>query len=159
MYFFHRLTLHAILPNDPQMKLLIIFVLLFLTSCKSENIDGIIIGETLLVHQSYSENKNLKEIIQKCLKNNYEGFYQLNNYDCGGGSGCYDLGYVLTQIIYRIGENNFINSINKLNEQTKNQLISLINAGLEYGDNDYDNIQDNKKLEIEFPEIYKLANY
>ncbi|MDH0675322.1 MULTISPECIES: hypothetical protein [Empedobacter] len=69
------------------------------------------------------------------------------------GESAYDLGYVLTQIIYMIGEDEFLKTINNLTNDEKAILISFINIGLEYGDNDYDNIQDNKRIEDEFPLI------
>ena len=69
------------------------------------------------------------------------------------GESAYDLGYVLTQIIYMIGEDEFLKTINNLTNDEKAILISFINVGLEYGDNDYDNIQDNKRIEDEFPLI------
>lgn len=69
------------------------------------------------------------------------------------GESAYDLGYVLTQIIYMIGEDEFLKTINNLTNDEKEILISFINVGLEYGDNNYDNIQDNKRIEDEFPLI------
>ncbi|MEG0984729.1 hypothetical protein, partial [Algoriella sp.] len=69
------------------------------------------------------------------------------------GESAYDLGYVLTQIIYMIGEDEFLKTINNFTNDEKEILISFINVGLEYGDNDYDNIQDNRKIENEFPII------
>ena len=69
------------------------------------------------------------------------------------GESAYDLGYVLTQIIYMIGEDEFLKTINNLTNDEKAILISFINVGLEYGDNDYDNIQDNRRIENEFPII------
>lgn len=41
----------------------------------------------------------------------------------------------------------------KLNSNEAGRLEGLIRAGLEYGDNDNDNEMDNKKIEIEFPEL------
>lgn len=140
-----------------RIEIFLIFILTFIVSCKTEKVDGIIIGETLLVHQSYTENKELKIIIEKCLNKEEDGFKRLNSFNCGGGSGCYELGFVLTQIIYRIGEKNYLIAIKNLDKLTQTQLSSLIRAGLEYGDNDYDNIQDNKKLNVEFPRIYNLT--
>ncbi|MFV0187666.1 hypothetical protein OBK20_09895 [Empedobacter falsenii] len=140
-----------------RIEIFLIFILIFIVSCKTEKVDGIIIGETLLVHQSYTENKELKIIIEKCLNKEEDGFKRLNSFNCGGGSGCYELGFVLTQIIYRIGEKNYLIAIKNLDKLTQTQLSSLIRAGLEYGDNDYDNIQDNKKLNVEFPRIYNLT--
>ena len=128
-----------------------------LTSCKTENVNGIIINDTLLTNQSYIENKKLKKIIEKCLDNDPKGFIELNKFNCGSGAGCYDLGYVLTQIVYKIGEENFLNTINKFEKKTQRQLSSLLRVGLEYGDNDYDNKQDNRKLNTEFPKIFELT--
>src|SRR5690554_5969673 len=66
--------------NHAQMRIeiFLIFILTFIVSCKTEKVDGIIIGETLLVHQSYTENKELKIIIEKCLNKEEDGFKRLN---------------------------------------------------------------------------------
>ncbi len=135
----------------------LIHFILILISCKQSNVEGIMINETLLVHQSFSENNELSYIIKECLNENPQAFVHLKNFNCGGGSGCYDLGYVLTQIIYKIGEENYLNALKTIDKNSQIQLSALICVGLEYGDNNYDGIQDNKNIKTEFPKIYNLT--
>ena len=59
---------------------LFIILLIFLSvGCKSENVQGVIIGDTLLTHQSYLENQELKELIIKSLNKNEEAILKLKD--------------------------------------------------------------------------------
>lgn len=135
----------------------LIFIPLFLVfiSCKKENIQGIRIGKTLLENQSFSDNKKLDNIIRSTLKGDYDSLRMLNHFPCGDIAGCYDKGFLITQIIYKIGENNFIKMINKLNRKELYGIEDFINTGLEYGDNNNDGKMDNKIAEEEFPLLMK----
>jgi hypothetical protein len=135
----------------------LIFIPLFLVfiSCKKENIQGIRIGKTLLENQSFSDNKKLDTIIRSTLKGDYDSLRMLNHFPCGDSAGCYDKGFLITQIIYKIGENNFIKMINKLNRKELYGIEDFINTGLEYGDNNNDGKMDNKIAEEEFPLLMK----
>jgi hypothetical protein len=62
----------------------------------------------------------------------------------------------MTQFFYKIGENNFIEISKKLESKEVNRLEGMIMAGLEYGESDKDGKMDNKRIESEFPELYKL---
>ena len=73
--------------------------------------NGIILGSTLYENQTIANNRNLSNIINRCLNKESSAFLQLSDFWCGGGAGCYDLGYILTQVINRIGENEFINIV------------------------------------------------
>jgi hypothetical protein len=84
------------------------------------------------------------------------GKYRGRHPACGGAAGCYDLGFIITQIIYRIGEKEFASMVKKLNKEETNSIEGLIMAGLEYGDNDKDGKMDDKRIENEFPELQKL---
>jgi len=137
------------------LKYVLIFVFLF--SCKTDNVEEIIIGDTLFVHQSFIENYEMKRLIKQSLNKNVEALIKLKNFPNGGAASSYDLGYVITQIIYRLGENEFINLVNMLPENEKN-FEGLIDVGLEYGDNDYDGKMDDKKFNEEFPKLYKVLN-
>jgi hypothetical protein len=44
----------------------------------------------------------------------------------------------------------------KLESKEVNRLEGMIMAGLEYGESDKDGKMDNKRIESEFPELYKL---
>jgi hypothetical protein len=136
-------------------KLILISLLLILISCKKENIEGIEIGKTLLENQNFSENKELDRIIRTTLKGDYNSLRRLNHFPCGDGAGCYDKGFIITQIIYKIGENNFNKMVDNLDRKELYGIENYINAGLEYGDNNKDGKMDNKIAEKEFPVLMK----
>lgn len=136
-------------------KLLFIPLFLVFISCKKENIQGIRIGKTLLENQSFADNKKLATIIRSTLKGDYDSLRRLNHFPCGDGAGCYDKGFLITQIIYKIGENNFIKMIDKLDRKELYGMEDFINTGLEYGDNNNDGKMDNKIAEDEFPLLMK----
>ena len=128
----------------------ILLFILTLHSCKERETNGIVIGETLYVHQDYETNKELRNLIQEALNHNEKAIPKLTNFPCGGSAGCYDLGFILTQIIYQIGEEKFNQMVLQLDTNEVNGLRSLIRAGLEYGDNDKDGKMDDKRIEKEF---------
>lgn len=134
-----------------------IVILLILFSCKTDNVDGIIIGDTLFVHQSLKANNEMKRLIKQSLNKDVQAIIKLKHFPNGGAAGSYDLGYVITQIIYRIGEDEFIGLVKKFPEDERN-FEGLIDVGLEYGDNDYDGEMDDIKFENEFPKLYELVN-
>ena len=138
-------------------NLFLTFILgLTLTSCGQNEVDGIFIDHTLYENQSISENRKLRQLIRLTLNKDEKALAGLNEFWCGGGVGCYNLGYIVTQIIYRLGEKDFMTMVAKLDSNKINGLEALIMAGLEYGDNDKDDNKDNKKIETEFPELLKL---
>lgn len=139
-------------------KILFISVILIFIACKKDNINGIIINSTFLENQSLYENRKLDTIINKTLKGDWNSLRRLNHFPCGEGSGCYDKGFVITQIIYKIGEQNFIKMVRKLDKKELYGIEDYIRVGLEYGDNNYDGKMDNKNSETEFPLLMKLLS-
>lgn len=136
-------------------KILFLLILISLSSCKKEKINEIIIGYNFLNDQTLSENKSLDTIIKLTLNGDHNSLRKLNHFPCNGGASCYEKGYVITQIIYSLGEDKFIKMIDKLDRKEIFGLEGYIAVGLEYGDNDYDGKMDNKKPEIEFPKLMK----
>jgi hypothetical protein len=136
-------------------NLILISLLLFLISCKKENIEGVEIGKTLLENQNFAENKKLDTIIRTTLKGNFNSLRRLNHFPCGDGAGCFDKGFIITQIIYKIGENNFNKMVDNLDRKELYGIEDYIKAGLEYGDNNKDGKMDNKIAEKEFPTLMK----
>ena len=120
--------------------------------------DGIFIAHTLYENLSISEQTDLKKLIRRTLVKDEKALTKLNNFWCGGAAGCYDLGFVMTQIIYKIGENEFIKIVQKLKKEDIRGLEGLIVVGLEYGDNNKDGKMDNMKFEFEFPTLYKILS-
>ena len=139
-------------------KIILLFLTIILVSCKKEKVDGIIIGDTLFVHQSLTENRKMENLIYKALKKEKKAIVELKNFPNGGAASSYDLGYVLTQIIYRIGETNFADILREIPKSERNGFDGLIAVGLEYGDNDYDGKMDNKRVEKEFPKLTEILN-
>lgn len=121
-------------------------------SCKEKVVDGIEIGQDLYIGQSVKENKKLSELITQTLNKDSNALSELTEFWCGGGAGCYDLGFVITQIVYRIGETDFIKMAEKLTEKQKSSLKGFLDVGFEYGD------YENKKSETEFPKLTKILN-
>lgn len=134
-------------------------IILFLTflSCKTDNVNGIIIGDTLFLHQSFEENMEMKKLIKGSLKKDYLALIKLKNFPNGGAASSYDLGYVISQIVYKIGEDEFVKLVKQFPDEEK-KFQGLIDVGLEYGDNDYDGVMDDKKFEQEFPKLYEYVN-
>ena len=139
-------------------KTILLFLTIILISCKKEKVDGIIIGYTLFVHQSLTENRKMENLIYQALKKEKNAFVEIKNFPNGGAASSYDLGYVLTQIIYRIGEKDFVDILREIPKSERNEFEGLIAVGLEYGDNDYDGKMDNKRMETEFPKLTEILN-
>jgi hypothetical protein len=135
--------------------ILIITIGLTLISCKQNEVDGIFIDHTLYENQSLEKNRELRQLIRQTLNKDEKALAKLNDFWCGGGAGCYDLGFIVTQIIYRLGDKDFTEMVAKLDENELTGLEGLIMAGLEYGDNDKDGKMDNKKIDTEFPKLLK----
>ncbi|QFG52718.1 hypothetical protein [Chryseobacterium sp.] len=133
------------------LKIPLLLILLTFNSCKQKETNGIEIAETLYVHQDYETNKELRKLIKEALDQKEKAIPKLTSFPCGGGAGCYDLGFVLTQIIYLIGENNFNQMVLRLDTNEIKGLRSLIRAGLEYGDHNNDGKVDDRTIEKEFP--------
>ena len=137
----------------------IIKIILFITatitfsSCIKTEVEGIKIGHNLYDTRGYSTNKELINLIKQSLKKDEKSLAKLINFWCGGGASCYDLGFVITQIISKVGEDEFAIMTNKLSTDDKTMLVALIGAGLEYGDNNKDNKMDETTIDKAFPKL------
>ena len=135
-----------------RMKNITIYFLLIFTllSCKEKVVDGIEIGHTLYTNQSLKQNKKLSELITQTLNKNSNALSEFTEFWCGGGAGCYDLGIITSEIVYKMSETEFIKIVTELKSGRKNSLKGLLHAGLEYG------YEPDRKLEIEFPNLNKI---
>ena len=145
------------------MKKIILNIVLILSStfflgCKTDNVEGIILENTLVVHQDYSKNKRMVSLIKSSLNKDSKALMQLIHFPSGGGEGSYNLGYIITQIIYRNGEAETIQMIKNYQNRDLNNLKGMINVGLAYGDNDYDGKMDETYIKDEFPKLFKYIN-
>ena len=132
------------------MRLKIFLIFTFFTSlisCSVKEYDGIKIPYSIHIRTDFLDRK-VRNVIKSALNyesNAFKEFIELSN-EVDGESG-YDLGYVLTQVINRIGEDKFIELTKELTNNEKQLLKSFIRVGLEYGDNNYDGKMDNERIE------------
>lgn len=140
------------------MRLKVFLILTFsisLISCSVKEYDGIEIPYSIHVRTDFLDRK-VRNVIKSALNhepNAFKDFIKLS--DKVDGESSYDLGYVLTQIINKIGEDKFIELTKGLNKNEKQLLLSFIRVGLEYGDNNYDGKMDNEKIEKVYVKINK----
>ena len=154
----NRVTHNFIIRKLHILFLILSLSVLTLTSCDHTDVDGIFVDHTIYENLSIPKRLELKKLIRQTLKKNENALTTLNKFWCGGGAGCYDLGFIVTQIIYRIGEDEFLKIVMKLDREKLLGLEGLIAVGLEYGDNNKDGKIDNKKIETEFPKLYKVLS-
>lgn len=130
--------------------------LLLLVACSSREVKGIRIGDTLYQQQNGQENRQLCTLIERNLEGDPDALRELSEFDCGDGAGCYDLGQVITQIIYRRGEKDFAETVQQAGPENLPRLKSLVRAGLEYGDQDGDGKADERSIEETFPLLNEM---
>lgn len=116
------------------MRVLFLIATCFLfIGCKRQHEKGIEIGSILYAIQTYEENKALRESINGVLHRDIQSFQNLISYDCRGGAGCYDLGFITVQLALKLGTKDFINLANQLESEQQHNLYGLFNVGVEYG--------------------------
>lgn len=119
-------------------KILLIGVILassayYYVFVQPKNPDGIEISYLLYDIHSHAEYQKLETLIHRTLNKDSQALYELSQFNSGDGESGYDLGYIITQIIFKMGEDEFIKLCDQLND---NQLVSVygfIGVGLEYG--------------------------
>lgn len=113
------------------------------------NVKGIIVTEQLL---TLSQEKSVAycELLDLALKGNNRAIKQLSLIDFKDSAG-YDHGTILVKIIFKIGEDKYINALHSLNLKQKKYIISYLDVGLLYG-----NFPDLKKKKghVIFPKVY-----
>ena len=130
---------------------LLFFIILF-SSCNKSEFREIRFGNTLIENQTFSQNKRLCKAVEGTLQGDKNALIILINFNCGSASGCYDLGSVITQIVYKIGEDDFLKMVKKLNPEQKSNLRGFIDVGLEYGYR-LNGKSKNKVIKDQFPKI------
>lgn len=136
--------------------IIILTVIVTFQSCTTKEVDGIIIGSDLQFSvETEHSNRTLVNLIKKTLRKDPKALIELSDFDCGGGAGCYDLGFVISQIVYKLGEKDFIKLTDKLTFEQRQGIKTDISAGLEYGDNNKDGKMDETTIDKEFPALTK----
>ncbi|WP_400075453.1 hypothetical protein [Winogradskyella sp. R77965] len=137
------------------LNIALVLSFIFFLGCKTDNVNGILLENNLVVHQDYSKNKRMVSLIKSSLNKDSSAFKSLIEFSHGGGESGYNLGYVITQIINKIGEDEIIKMVSKYDSNELNNFRSYIDVGLEYGDNDYDGEMDETYIKDEFPKLNK----
>jgi len=136
-------------------KFLIFSFIFLLISCSVKEYDGIQIPYSIHIRTDFLDRK-VRNVIKSALQDDPNAFKEfISLSDKVDGESAYDLGYVLTQIINRIGEDKFIELTKNLTTDDKQLLKSFVRVGLEYGDNDYDGKMDNASIENTYKKINK----
>ncbi len=125
--------------------------------CTKNEESGVKFGNIITDYQNFYSNLIFRNNIKKVLNHNEDGLIYLVEIPTGGAHG-YEMGYIITQIIYKVGEQNFKSMLLNLSYEQQLNALSYIDVGLEYGDNDYDGEMDNTKFEDEFPILYEYYN-
>ncbi|MFW2178237.1 MULTISPECIES: hypothetical protein [unclassified Moraxella] len=127
---------------------------------KVEIVEGIKIGGVdgaLFYNSTVGENQKLVDLIKRALAKDKTAIKDLLNFNCGGGAGCYDLGFIFSQLVFKIGEDEFIRLIDGFSEDDKSALKFFISAGLEYG---YPLVSQSpyksRTIETEFPKLNQV---
>jgi hypothetical protein len=126
---------------------LIVSVLILLQlSCTNEprSIGGIYVSELLLI--SAEQKYSYSNLVEKSLKKDISSLKKISTLMISDAAG-YDHGTVLVGIITSIGEKEYIKLVGTLTNEEKRNLISYLEVGIEYGDEQY----KGKTLEEVFP--------
>lgn len=140
-------------------RVLFVLVLFCLFSCESTDINGIKIESDLYTSLTTKKLQELEVLIESVLNKDEKALVELINFNCGGGAGCYDLGYVFTQIIYQLGEAKFVQLVHHLKPSEALRMLSLIGVGLEYGADSKFSKMNSDKIQVEFPELFLYLEY
>lgn len=138
MAIFHKLTSNQFFKRPYAILIALLIGLSLAYTAKimftqPKNPDGIHISQDLYELNTYGDYRHLEELIHRTLNKDSQALYALSQFNCGGGAGCYDLGYIITQIMFKMGENDFIKMCDKLNTDQLQQVRALMDIGLEYG--------------------------
>ncbi|MGE5107776.1 MAG: hypothetical protein ACM3H8_09540 [Sphingobacteriales bacterium] len=136
-------------------SVIIIFLTILISCTTKTRVDGVQIGNTLHEQQDFSTNIRFAELIHQSLNRNTEAFAELLRFPCGGAAGCYDLGSVITQIVYKVGEQNFSEMIKNFSKEQKHDIRNYLEVGLEYGYR-VEKSAPNKTVDQQFPFLNKM---
>lgn len=129
-----------------------------MAACKQLEVNDIFIGITLFNNQSYGSNYQLQQLIKKSLSKDADAFSKLNSFVCNEVEECKDFGFIISQIVHKLGDQNTALMVQKMDKIKRVRLSEYLALGLKYGDQDRDELPDNKQVAETFPEVYKLIS-
>lgn len=103
-----------------------------------KDIDGITICTCIqdFMHTQEKEYRdNYYHLIEQSLKKDKKSLKELSLYDLRGATGesAYDHGDVLAQLLDRLGEDFFLESLDGLSEEERGMVLGYLDVGFEYG--------------------------
>ena len=119
----------------------------------NKEINGIEVSELLLV-VSEEQNIDYCKLLNEATKGNESSIKEIALLDFSDGA-AYDHGAVLVDLIEKIGEEKFVQSIKTINDSEKKWIKGYLEAGIEYGSNV--NIKGQTLKDV-FPKIYDFLN-
>lgn len=132
---------------------IIILLCVFLSCSRHKEIDGISVSEMLLI-VSKEQSIDYCSILHDAVNGDSLSIRRLASLDFYD-SIAYDHGAVLVDLIMLIGEDAFVQSLNSIGTEQKEQVKSYIIAGLEYGSHTEWNYQMFQEV---FPKLYAFVN-
>jgi len=116
-------------------------------------VNGILVTSYLIDNASL-RLINYRGLLERATKNDAKSIKKLTLLEFHNGIG-YDHGTVIVSLIETVGEDNFIQSLTRINNEQKRKIRSYIKVGLAYGHNPN---FENKTFEEVFPKIYIFLN-
>ena len=120
--------------------------------CQQQQVEGVTINGTLTDQQDHSTNQQMCQLISRSLHHDNQALAELVAFDCGGAARCYDLADVITQILCRVGEPEFMRMTATFSTQQQRDVRSFIEVGLEYGQHSVRKRRDNS-ISQQFPDL------
>jgi hypothetical protein len=105
----------------------------FFYGCQQQRVEGVTINGTLTAQQDYLTNWRMCRLISSALHHDNQALAELIAFDCGGAAGCYDLADVITQIMIRVGEPEFMRMTAHFSPHQQRDVRNFLEVGLEYG--------------------------
>lgn len=134
---------------------LIIFICsISVVSCRldgSRNIDGIDIDYMLIYDADKEQNTDYCKLVKKSLKKDLSSIKRLALLDYDGGYS-YEHGMILLDIVDRIGENVFIESLKDISSKQKRIVLMYLYAGIDLRNSQKND--NNYTLKSSYPNIY-----
>lgn len=118
-----------------------------------KEINGIEVSELLLV-VSEEQNIDYCKLLNEATKGNESSIKEIALLDFSDGA-AYDHGAVLVDLIEKIGEEKFVQSIKTINDREKKWIKGFLEVGIEYGGNVN---MPGQTLKDVFPKIYDFLN-
>lgn len=120
-------------------------------------IAGVVVSEMAVSMQNPAERYEYHRQLRGLLaERSPDALKYLINANCGGGSGCYDHGKTLVQVLIKLGDPSFSGIVPKLSKEESGLLLNLLSAAHEYGG--FSAFPEREEFIGRFPLTFKSLN-